>query len=109
MLENFPDATATHLHPADRQEQAWLLRERATPGSRSQATEKQITMESPSPETAWDSDSEETGWWVASSSLGHPGGDVGAPWHAATGPLLDKIALQDLPDDAWVPVMQFSF
>ena len=34
---------------------------------------------------------------------------MGAPWHAATGPLLDKIALQDLPDDAWVPVMQFSF
>ncbi|NXV98540.1 HSFY1 protein, partial [Calonectris borealis] len=63
-------------------------------------------MEPPSPETSWASDTEEPGWWVASASPpDHPGGDTGAPWDAATGPLAEENTLQGLPEESWAPII----
>ncbi|KAM6371080.1 uncharacterized protein J5M81_013333 [Pluvialis apricaria] len=71
--------------------------------------ERQIKMEPPSPETPCASDPEKPDQWAASTSPHHPGGDTGAAWDAATPPLDEGNALQGLPDESWVPIMQLCF
>ncbi|NWH55719.1 HSFY1 protein, partial [Fregata magnificens] len=66
-------------------------------------------MEPPSPETSWASDPEQPAWWEPSTSPDHPGGDMGASWDAATGPLAEDSALQGLPDESWAPIMRLCF
>ena len=78
-------------------------------GSCSQAVKKQVKMDPSSPETSWASDSEESPWWVASTSPDHPGGDTEASWDAATGPLAEENALQGLPDESWSSIIPFCF
>ncbi|KAF1438268.1 Heat shock transcription factor, Y-linked, partial [Spheniscus demersus] len=78
-------------------------------GSFSQAVKTVVKMEPPSPETSWASDPEEPGWWAASTSPDHPGGDAGTSWQAAAGPLPGENAFQGLPDESWAPIIRSDF
>uniref|UniRef100_A0A8C8AYM4 HSF-type DNA-binding domain-containing protein n=1 Tax=Otus sunia TaxID=257818 RepID=A0A8C8AYM4_9STRI len=73
-------------------------------GRVSPAVQKEIKMEPPSPETSRASDPEGSAWWPASPSPSRPGGDTGASWDAATGPLPEGNALQASVGDSWVPM-----
>ncbi|NXR05563.1 HSFX3 protein, partial [Sagittarius serpentarius] len=48
-------------------------------------------------------------WWATSASPDHPGGDTGASWDAATGPLGEENAFQGLPHESWASVTRFCF
>uniref|UniRef100_A0A8C0FWV2 HSF-type DNA-binding domain-containing protein n=1 Tax=Bubo bubo TaxID=30461 RepID=A0A8C0FWV2_BUBBB len=61
-------------------------------------------MEPPSPETSQASNPEGSAWWPASPSPSRPGGDMGASWDAATGPLPQENAVQAFVDDSWAPM-----
>ncbi|XP_074750195.1 uncharacterized protein LOC141954493 [Strix uralensis] len=73
-------------------------------GHVSQDMKKQIKMEPPSPETPWASDPEGSAWWPASPCPSRPGGDTGASWDAATGPLPEGNALQAFVGDSQAPM-----
>ncbi|NXK17106.1 HSFY1 protein, partial [Arenaria interpres] len=60
-----------------------------------------------SPEASWASHPEEPDWWAASTSHHHPGGDTGAAWNAAVGPLEEENTLQGFPEESWAPIMPF--
>ncbi|NXF31887.1 HSFY1 protein, partial [Nyctibius bracteatus] len=66
-------------------------------------------MEMPLPETSWDSSTDDSDWWAASTSPDHRGGYMGASWDAAGGTTADENTLQGFPEESCTPTTRYHF
>uniref|UniRef100_A0A8C3JA34 HSF-type DNA-binding domain-containing protein n=1 Tax=Calidris pygmaea TaxID=425635 RepID=A0A8C3JA34_9CHAR len=70
---------------------------------------EQRKAEEPNPRKGRGQSTKEPDWWAVSTSHHHPGGDTGAAWDAAIGPLEEENTLQGFPEESWAPIMPFCF